>query len=254
MQRQSPHDGSRRVGRGSVALNNLDEWALQLAVPVGFEAEPRETPVRGSNPSTVATSVGRKGRRRAIIVKATEQSCAVIVGGGAVVRCGTCAGRGQTYQTRSEQRSRACRNSGSIPKFHGTGYDCRGGRDQSGNVCRNCNGSGIEYYIHREQYPVTCITCSGQGQHQCQSCGGGGAVTCENCHGQGHFTCSSCQGHKRLVDYLAVIQSYEVKEGTTRNNTRVWLCPEEAIHTLDPALDFSELLNRMSIVSGCRGR
>ena len=245
-ERQAPHDGRTAFPPPKHRRENLDAWALDLPSPTDFAdgsselvVEGSET-VRGCDPcrsSGHVTCDGCQGRKAV-----TCGPC----GGGGVVRCGTCSGTGRTSQVRSEQRTRICGNAGVLTKAHGTGYNCRGGRDERGNVCRRCNGTGVEHYIHQEKYPVPCVTCSGHGQHACQVCGGGRVVTCPKCGGQGQITCPACQGHRRVVQYLSVVRSHEAKEEVAI--TPADKCPVEAVQGLGPA-EFRETLARSSFGS-----
>lgn len=235
VERQAPHDGAKSYQPPKFHIQNLDVWTLTLPSPGDFADGSSESTVEGSESVHGCDQCRSVGH---VTCDGCQGQRAVTCGhcsGGGVVRCVTCYGTGQTDQTRSEQRARKC-----------LAQNCLGGRNEVlGTVCRNCNGTGIEYFIHQERYSVPCMTCSGQGQHACRACGGSRFVPCPRCAGHGQLTCSTCQGHKRVVQYLAVVRSHVAKGEVAILPAHD--CPEEAVRGLDPTGDFREVLSRSSM-------
>jgi hypothetical protein len=243
VERRAPHDGSKAYPPAKITIRDLDPWTVQLPSPAEFADGSSESPVDGSESVHGCDQCRSAGR---VICDGCQGQRAVACdqcGGGGMVRCGSCSGTGRTYQIRSEQRTKICSATTSI-LASACNATCRGGWTEKG-PCRTCNGTGVEHYIHKERYPVPCVTCSAQGQHACRTCGGGRIVACPKCAGHGQLTCPSCQGHKRIVQYLAVARSHEAKEEMVTVPCED--CPEEAVRGLDLATEFGETLSRSSI-------
>ena len=132
-----------------------------------------------------------------------------------VVNCSMCSGAGTTMAQRQIQRHSPCEGE----PFK----DCVGGKraglvdglygnQPAGNqICRICNGTGIQFVNDVEEYPVVCTGCAGNRKVACTNCSPAGVVTCSKCKGKTFLTCSSCNGQKHLKHTAVIKQSFTPK-------------------------------------------
>ena len=132
-----------------------------------------------------------------------------------VVNCSMCSGAGTTMAQRQIQRHGPCEGEpfkGCVGGKRTGLVDGLYGNQPAGNqICRICNGTGIQFVNDVEEYPVVCTGCAGNRQVACANCSKSGVVTCSKCKGKTFLTCSSCNGQKHLKHTAVIKQSFTPK-------------------------------------------
>lgn len=139
-----------------------------------------------------------------------------------VQTCPNCHGKG-------EYTCRKCNGKGklSCPKCDAKGFllcpKCKSSGKAGKIRCSKCGGYGyIERTRNGNRYREACpkcykgwIDCSclnsdyGPGKIRCEYCNGEKYITCSTCDGKKIETCSQCNGCKKIVNYVALNDSYK---------------------------------------------
>ena len=108
-------------------------------------------------------------------------------------------------------------------------YKCPTCRGEKGTVCSTCRGEGTEPCPKCKNSPdpgyIRCPNCKDGWQSdgsRCGRCRGGwlacpqcrgskhpGVITCRTCNGNGEVSCRRCNGSGKVVEYVALNQSFE---------------------------------------------
>lgn len=250
--RERPYDGTMTIPRRAVDHRAFDAWGEVLPPVTSFKASEVEAPVEASRQVRDCDQCAVTGSVTCEGCQGHQSVCCASCGGAGTQTCAACSGTRMAREGRTVQKQRRCPG---VPLV----APCVGGRSRGGlmgvmdaacntvpDICRVCNGTGVQIYDDVEYYPVPCAACAVQGVVCCQQCAGNGAVPCPNCGGQGRLACSTCQGHKRLVKYVAVVRSLEPKTAVSVVPTKG--CPEACQRELtDP--EFKEVVRRASFGS-----
>lgn len=171
-------------------------WDYPHPTPDGFKKANAEHPVGDSRHVAACGPCGGQARVGCSACSATGTIPCSSCGGGGTQGCPQCRGSGQVTERRE------------LPPEWGYCKACKGGVRDDGSRCWTCNGTGwLQQHFYQER-TGPCLHCVG-GQVACPACGRAGRVRCSPCAGTGQVACKTCKATGKMLNYLAVVQSFE---------------------------------------------
>jgi serine/threonine protein kinase len=206
--RSRPYEGEPLPPRRTTP-ENVSVWGCELPAEDGLSEARREHTIADSQwvrpcwgcdgQGTISCDGcggrGRIGCQRCVGLKRIE--------------CGECRGSGSVRESHHEQRTRPC--------LHCADWAVQRmlGLTQS-PVCPRCRGSHVETYWEPQTRVAPCPRCGSRGTLACPQCLEAGEVGCPQCQARGHLTCQTCSGRGRLLEYLAVVQTFQRTASSAR--------------------------------------